>query len=110
MRTGVMSDQYIRSTHKMFFLDPLGGHTEKKGKMASLVKQKTAIPFYDIYQDAQRTMQNPYELGAHDLVVNYEKSGKLVKPAFTPCGVYCVTEDPTVEALSSTGSGSSDFS
>ena len=69
-----MSDQYIRSTHKMFFLDPLGGHTEKKGKRASLVKQKTAIPFYDIYQDAQRTMLNPYELGAHDLVVDYEKS------------------------------------
>ena len=89
MRTGVLSDEYIRSANPAFFPQPKA----RKGRRASRPFQ---VPFYDLYQVAQVTMQNPYD-GAAELVKNYRPS----EPALP--SLYQVLQSPVPQRYDSAG-------
>lgn len=74
MRTGVLSDEYIRQQNYVFFNHSFSDHEllKPKGKFRYRVK-KPVMPFYDLYEIAERTMQNPYE-GIEQLIINYTDS------------------------------------
>ena len=56
MRTGILSDEYVKKKYPAFFKQNFRG--------------KSIIPYYDLYQIAQVTMDNPYR-GASDIVERY---------------------------------------
>ena len=60
MRTGVLSDEYTKKNFPAFFPQPF-----RKGRI-----QKPGIPFFDLYQATQVTMDNPYA-EASEMVLNY---------------------------------------
>ena len=71
MRTGVLSDEYIRQQNYVFFNHSFSDHEllKPKGKFKYRVK-KPVSPFYDLYEIAERTMENPYD-GIEQLIINY---------------------------------------
>ena len=65
MRTGILSDAYAEKHYAIFM------NKFHKGK------KKPGVAFYDLYEQAQVTMDNPYE-GASEMVENY--AGATVLP------------------------------
>ena len=74
MRAGVLSDDFIRQQNYVFFNHSFSDHEllKPKGKFKYRVK-KPVMPFYDLYQVAERTMENPYD-GIEQLIINYTDS------------------------------------
>ena len=72
MRTGFLSDEQIRLDHPAFFPQLFHVHeaSKPKGRKFTRVIKKPLLPYYDLYDIAQRTMENPYE-GAAEIVKNY---------------------------------------
>ena len=73
MRTGVLSDAAIRRDNPAFFPQLFHVHEASKPKGRKLTgraTKKPLIPFYDLYEIAQRTMTNPYD-GASRIVEAY---------------------------------------
>ena len=82
MRTGVLSDNHIRTTNPAFFVADDDTHRRTISQYHEHVKKnprpqrgrKSRIPFYTLFETAQYVdRKNPYET-AHQMVVNYEAS------------------------------------
>ena len=56
MRTGILSDEYVKKKYPAFFRQNFRG--------------RSIIPYYDLYALAQVTMDNPFQ-GASDIVERY---------------------------------------
>ena len=56
MRTGILSDEYVKKKYPAFFKQNFSG--------------KSILPYYDLYAIAQVTMDNPFQ-GASEIVENY---------------------------------------
>ena len=74
MRTGVLSDDFIKQQNYVFFNHSFSDHELLKPKSKYRYRVKKPVsPFYDLYEIAERTMENPYE-GIDQLIINYMDS------------------------------------
>ena len=79
MRTGILSDDFIRSTNPAFFPD----RTPRKRAPRTRVIKRPIIPFYDLYATARLTMDNPFD-GAREMLLNYVPGVPVAPPSAAP--------------------------
>ena len=82
MRTGILSDDFIRSTNPAFFPD----RTPRKRAPRTRVIKRPVIPYYDLYATARLTMDNPFD-GARELILNYVPGEAVAAAAAAPAAV-----------------------
>lgn len=94
MRSGILSDEYTKQHFAAFFERPFPKGITNDARHKRV--QRPGIPYYDLYQEAQITMDNPYER-ASEMVERYVAP---VEPVNVPAEVVPDTPKTTIFEMS----------